>query len=109
MRHWIRKKFNRYPCEICGRCCRAFFSAVPFVLQEFPHILENSLRILNSIRGEDGHCIHFDFLENKCKIYKQRPWFCDGYEIWKEILQPLGVSLEQAHDIFEQQCASIRK
>ena len=61
---------EKFPCEACGACCRNIRHA------NFAHELD---------RG-DGICKNLDETTNLCKIYANRPIFCNVDAYYEKFL-----------------------
>ena len=46
---------------------------------------------------------------NLCRIYKDRPWFCNGFKIWQKVYRKAGYSLAAAYELMEQQSLMLRE
>ena len=58
----------------CGACCRLCPEERQEALQALTDI--QRARYLSMV-GEDGWCIHYDSGGRRCRIYAERPEFCD--------------------------------
>ena len=92
-----KDEYRKFDCKACGICCQKVFKEVPLAVPE-------AAEEVSQLDRGDGQCINFDFEANKCRIYATRPWFCNGYEIWKRYYKPEGVPLSYAYAIMKKQC-----
>ena len=71
----MNQKRNNWTCiKHCGACCRL----CPEERQEALEALTEAQRERYlSMVGDDGWCIHYDSGGRRCRIYAERPEFCD--------------------------------
>ena len=80
----------------CGACCRL----APDERVEALRALDDEQRSLYlSMVGPDGWCIHYDSGGRRCRIYENRPEFCQVSQ-----LGPLFSIPEESFDAFAIQC-----
>ena len=92
-----KAKHSRFPCKACGLCCQKGFINIPTVAPE-------AAEEVASLDRGDGQCKNFDFETNKCSVYENRPWFCNGYTIWEKYYEPQGLPLDFAYSVMKHQC-----
>jgi len=92
-----KEALPKFPCKMCGVCCKKVFNQVPQAAPE-------TARAIRKLDRGDGFCKHFDEETNKCKIYQKRPWFCNGVELWRRYYKPNGLPLEAAYAVMKRQC-----
>jgi len=95
------KRHPKFPCQACGVCCDKVFKEIP---TSFPELN----KIVAKLDRGDGVCKNFDEETRRCRIYKKRPWFCNGIKIWKKYFKPQGLSLEYAYSLMEKQCLALK-
>jgi len=91
------EKAPGFPCESCGGCCKKLF--VNGLRPE-----SNEREIFQKLDSGRGSCKYFDSLNNRCKIYKSRPWLCRRDVLWKRYYKPLGVSIDFTYAMFRKVC-----
>lgn len=84
------EKYYPYPCECCGGCCL--------------HVdLIEEMKIFD--RG-DGVCENLTD-NNLCKIYSNRPKFCDGKFFYENFFADMSVN--EFHKMMKNLCVEIRR
>lgn len=85
----MKKDF--FECNQCGLCCQNL------------HLNP----IYQEMHNGDGVCFHYDANLKLCKIYEQRPLFCNvehGYQFFKDILDK-----QQYYDLNYQFCEQLKQ
>lgn len=81
-----------YPCKKCGNCCRRVGDT------EIGFLLAN----------ENGICRYFDESSNLCRIYNNRPIYCNIDEYYYKYLSKI-MSIEEFYELNNQKCISFAK
>lgn len=83
---------EKFPCEACGACCRNIRRA------NFVHELD---------RG-DGICKNLDETTNLCKIYANRPIFCNVDAYYEKFLSK-SMRRQDFYALNRQICDALKK
>ncbi|MBQ9487373.1 MAG: hypothetical protein IJU91_06195 [Selenomonadaceae bacterium] len=84
------EKYYPYPCECCGGCCL--------------HVdLIEEMKVFD--RG-DGVCKNLTE-KNLCKIYANRPKFCDGKYFYENFFSDMTVT--EFHNMMKSLCKKIKE
>lgn len=59
---------NDFDCNSCGACCKL--------------IPDEALELYGLPISESGGCANL-MPDNRCAIYKDRPWICDVRKVWE--------------------------
>lgn len=81
-----------FDCDKCGLCCKN---------------IRKSLLNVNFDRG-DGVCKNFDDATKLCKIYSERPIFCNVDAYYEKFLKNL-MSREDFHKMNYEACLKLKK
>jgi Fe-S-cluster containining protein len=70
------KKYKRIgKCKRCGKCC-----SIKDIIGDRDDVFVRAIQIL--MMGKEGKCPHLSRIRDgraRCKIYKERPWFCQQF------------------------------
>lgn len=92
LKYRVRRRIIMFYCDKCGLCCM--------------HINESSFD--NDMDRGDGVCRFFDDKTHLCKIYSERPIFCNVDKFYEEYFKD-KYSIEEYYSVNYESCKKLKE